>query len=150
MLGRRTATYFKAAAELRSKYGINRLLLATDDADAAQLCAQRVLGFDCVCMRMDRQRFKSYTSIERRVVKHQQGSLDLRRISQCPWPMAHGPWPMASAPRPLAPGFWPPAPAEPCTAMHCVCCSGHSRARPLHSTRSQTWTCSLIATPTSL
>ena len=38
----RTAAYFEAAATLRTRYGLNRLVLATDDVAAAELCAQRV------------------------------------------------------------------------------------------------------------
>jgi len=62
-----TATYFAAAAELRSRYGANRLVLATDHAPAAALCAARVLGFDCRTQAMARGKFDSPTFIEHRV-----------------------------------------------------------------------------------
>ena len=46
-----TSSYFAAAAELRSVYGANRILLATDDEEAAALCGQRILGFECATQR---------------------------------------------------------------------------------------------------
>ena len=61
------ASYFEAADELRTRYGVNRLVLATDDPEAARLCNERVRGFDCHTVRMDRHRFTSSTSIELRV-----------------------------------------------------------------------------------
>lgn len=41
----------------------------------------QVLGFDCATMRMDRQRFASRTSIERRVVHHDTGVLSGARVA---------------------------------------------------------------------
>ena len=77
----REGAYFAAAARLRAKYGINRLVVATDDARAAALCAGRALGFDCRTRRMDRQRFDARASIERRVVKHADGPLSGSEVS---------------------------------------------------------------------
>ena len=71
----KTASYFAAAAALRTRYGIRRIVLATDDEEAAALCAARTLGFECVTMSIDRARFASHTSIERRVAVHERGSL---------------------------------------------------------------------------
>ena len=90
----RTRAYFEAAAALRAKYGLTRLVLATDDAAAASLCRARVLGFECATMAMDRARFASHTSIERRVVHHTRGGLsgsavaldalaDVEMLSEC-------------------------------------------------------------------
>ena len=76
-----TAAYFLPAARLRSRYGINRLVLATDDVEAAALCAARVLGFECTTAAMDRVRFASFTSIERRVVHHASGLLSGGAVS---------------------------------------------------------------------
>jgi hypothetical protein len=70
-----TEAYFGAAATLRARYGINSLVVATDDANAAALCRNGVLGFACRTLHMDRQRFDSRTSIERRVVHHASGLL---------------------------------------------------------------------------
>ena len=72
----KTAAYFEMAARLRAQYpAMQRLVVATDDAEAAALCASRVLGFECLTRAMDRTRFQSQTSIERRVVKHAHGLL---------------------------------------------------------------------------
>ena len=70
-----TASYFGAAARLRSLYGANRLLLATDDPEAARLCAASVLGFDCRTQSLERTKFASATLIEDRVATHAEGSL---------------------------------------------------------------------------
>jgi hypothetical protein len=70
-----TATFFEQAAELRRRYGANRLLLATDSKEAARLCAARVLGFECVTMPMRREKFESATFIEQRVETHDEGEL---------------------------------------------------------------------------
>ena len=89
-----TATYFEAAARVRAKYGINRLVLATDDASAAAMCAAGVLGFECRSMHMDRTRFDARESIERRVVHRASGLLsgsavaldalaDVEMLSEC-------------------------------------------------------------------
>ena len=72
----KTAAYFEMAARLRAQYpAMQRLVVATDDEEAAALCASRVLGFECITRTMDRTRFQSQTSIERRVVKHANGLL---------------------------------------------------------------------------
>ena len=70
-----TASYFAQAAALRARYGFNRLLLATDNAEAAQLCAQGVLGFDCRAHSIERSRFESASLIEDRVAQHADGAL---------------------------------------------------------------------------
>ena len=70
-----TASYFAAAATLRGLYGANRLLLATDDEEAARLCAQSVLGFECTTQRIERHKFESAELIENRVAQHASGSL---------------------------------------------------------------------------
>lgn len=77
----KTAAYFERAATLRARYGIHRLVLATDDPEAAALCASKVLGFECVTVGMDRARFQSYTSIERRVVHETSGLLSGAAVS---------------------------------------------------------------------
>ena len=41
-----TSSYFAAAARLRHVYGPSRLLLATDDAEAARLCMSKAMGFE--------------------------------------------------------------------------------------------------------
>lgn len=71
----RTSAYFGAAAALRDRYMINRLIVATDDEEAAALCRAGVYGFDCRTLDMDRERFDARTSIERRVVRHTSGRL---------------------------------------------------------------------------
>ena len=76
-----TATYFAAAARLRRQYGINRLVVATDDAGAADMCARGALGFDCRTMAMDRVRFDARQSIERRVIHHPTGLLSGSAVS---------------------------------------------------------------------
>ena len=58
-----TSAYFMAAARMRAVYGANKLFVATDNAEAANLCRSSVLGFDCRTMFMDRRRFESTTSI---------------------------------------------------------------------------------------
>lgn len=63
--------YFAAAARLRRVYGINRLVVATDDASAAAMCAAGVMGFECSSMAIERGRFDARQSIERRVVRGQ-------------------------------------------------------------------------------
>ena len=89
-----SATYFAAAARLRHHYSINTLFVATDDANAATLCAQGHLGFDCRTARMDRVRFNARESIERRVVRVSTGLLsgsavaidtlaDVEMLSEC-------------------------------------------------------------------
>ena len=90
----KTATYFAAAASLRQRYSINRLVVATDDAEAAALCHSGVLGFDCRTRHMDRERFNARESIERRVAHQANGLLsgsavtldalaDLEMIADC-------------------------------------------------------------------
>jgi hypothetical protein len=71
----RTAAYFGAAAALRDRYLINKLVVATDDAEAAALCMAGAYGFDCRTRVMDRERFNARTSIERRVAHHASGGL---------------------------------------------------------------------------
>ena len=45
----KTAAYFEMAARLRAQYpAMQRLVVATDDEEAAALCASRVLGFECI------------------------------------------------------------------------------------------------------
>ena len=70
-----TSSYFAAAAELRSVYGANRILLATDDVEAAALCGQRILGFECATQSIERKKFESAELIENRVAQHQEGSM---------------------------------------------------------------------------
>ena len=70
-----TSSYFAAAAKLRAVYGANRLLLATDDAEAARLCAQHVLGFECTTQSIERRKFESAELIENRVAQHEAGDL---------------------------------------------------------------------------
>ena len=70
-----TTSYFAAAATLRAAYGANRILLATDDAEAARLCEQRALGFECTTQRIERRKFESAELIENRVAQHAEGSL---------------------------------------------------------------------------
>jgi hypothetical protein len=67
--------YFEQAARLRSEYGANRILLATDDAEAAGLCRSGVLGFSCRTLQIDRSKFRSDTFIENRVQGHNDGEL---------------------------------------------------------------------------
>jgi hypothetical protein len=70
-----TSSYFAAAAKLRDQYGANRILLATDDGHAAELCRAGVLGFDCHTQEIERDKFDSSTLIEHRVALHAHGSL---------------------------------------------------------------------------
>ena len=70
-----TATFWAQAARLRERYGVNRIVLATDDARAAALCASRALGFECATLRMEREKFESATFIETRVAAHAAGAL---------------------------------------------------------------------------
>lgn len=67
--------YFEHAARLRSAYGANRILLATDNAEAAGLCRAGVLGFSCRTLQIDRSKFESDTFIENRVRGHTEGEL---------------------------------------------------------------------------
>lgn len=76
-----TQTYFAAAARLRRQYGINKLVVATDDAGAADMCARGAMGFNCHTMAMDRVRFDARQSIERRVVHHTTGLLSGSAVS---------------------------------------------------------------------
>ena len=76
-----TATYFTQAARLRSLYGANRILLATDNPEAARLCASSVLGFDCTTQSMERAKFDATELIENRVAKHSSGSLSGSRVA---------------------------------------------------------------------
>ena len=70
-----TATFFAEAAEMRRQYGANRLLLATDNAAAAKLCREGVLGFTCLTMPMRRDKFDAVEFIEHRVAQHEEGEL---------------------------------------------------------------------------
>ena len=73
-----TATYFAAAAYLRDRHGGGgrvTVQLSTDDAEAAALCARRPLDLHCIASGMERRRFASWTSIERRVARHNEGQL---------------------------------------------------------------------------
>ena len=85
-----TATYFAAAAHLRDRHvasargdsgsgssggGSVTVRLSTDDAEAAALCTRRPFGLHCTASGMERRRFESWTSIERRVARHEQGQL---------------------------------------------------------------------------
>jgi hypothetical protein len=70
-----TSSYFAAAARLRSLYGANRILLATDNAEAARLCAARVLGFECATQSIERKKFEASDKIEDRVALHNTGAL---------------------------------------------------------------------------
>ena len=54
---------------------MNRILLATDNKDAAALCDARVLGFECSHISIDRSKFESETFIENRVKQNEQGPL---------------------------------------------------------------------------
>ena len=67
--------YFVEAARLRAIYGVNRVTLATDDAEAAALCARAPLGFECTSIAIDRSKFESRTFIEHRVAEHKNGPL---------------------------------------------------------------------------
>ena len=49
-------------------------------AQAAQLCAARVLGFDCMTLHINRRKFESPTFIENRVAMHAVGELSGVRI----------------------------------------------------------------------
>ena len=49
------------------QYGASRILLATDSAEAAALCARGVLGFECATMPLERGKFESADLIEHRV-----------------------------------------------------------------------------------
>ncbi len=62
-----TSTYFAQAAILRERYGVNRILLATDSAAAAALCAAGVMRFECRTMQLQRAKFDSATFIENRI-----------------------------------------------------------------------------------
>ena len=70
-----TASYFAQAAAIREQYGVNRLLVATDNKEAAALCDDGVLGFDCSHIAIDRSKFESTAFIETRVGKAQDGPL---------------------------------------------------------------------------
>lgn len=67
--------YFAQAARLRSAYGANRIVLATDNAEAAGFCRAGVLGFSCRTLQIDRSKFESDTFIEHRVREHTHGQL---------------------------------------------------------------------------
>ena len=54
-----STSYFAAAARLRETYGATRLLLATDDAHAARLCASGHMGFACVRQPISRRKFEA-------------------------------------------------------------------------------------------
>lgn len=47
------------AANMRERYGVNRIFLATDNKEAARLCEARVLGFECTHISIDRSKFES-------------------------------------------------------------------------------------------
>ena len=70
-----TASFFGTAARLRERYGLRRIVLATDSAPAAALCASGVLGFECHTLQMVRSKFESATFIEKRVARHEEGQL---------------------------------------------------------------------------
>lgn len=70
-----TATYFAEAAKLRTIYGANRILLATDNQEAARLCREGVLGFDCHTQAIERTKFEAAELIENRVAQHSEGGL---------------------------------------------------------------------------
>ena len=70
-----TGSFFVKAAELRQRYGLNRILLATDDRRAAALCRTSPLGFDCRTLRISRRKFESNRFIEHRVASHETGDL---------------------------------------------------------------------------
>lgn len=69
------SVYFEQALRLRDAYGANRIVLATDDANAAALCKQGFLGFVCRTLEIDRAKFKSNIFIENRVKEHSEGML---------------------------------------------------------------------------
>ena len=70
-----TASYFAQAARLRSLYGVNVIVMATDSPRAAAACRAAPLGFECRTMPMARDKFDSPTFIEARVAKHEGGAL---------------------------------------------------------------------------
>lgn len=70
-----TSSYFAAADTLRQLYGATRILLATDDREAARLCAERVYGFECTTQAIERKKFESADLIENRVAQHTEGAL---------------------------------------------------------------------------
>jgi len=70
-----TSSYFAAAARLRHVYGPSRLLLATDDAEAARLCLSKAMGFECTTQSIGRGKFESNQLIEDRVAEHASGEL---------------------------------------------------------------------------
>ena len=98
-----TGTFFATASRLRDKYGIGRMVLATDSEAAAALCAQGALGFDCRTIRMARAKFDSPTFIEQRVSQHAQGSGATEERGR----------PHSARPTPP-----PSAPAPPCSVHH--------------------------------
>ena len=65
-----TGTFWAQAARLRERYGVNTIVLATDDARAAALCESRALGFECRTAPIERGKFESSTFIENRVASH--------------------------------------------------------------------------------
>jgi hypothetical protein len=73
-----TSSYFAAAAQLRATYGANHILLATDDGEAASMCAQRHMGFVCTTQSIERSKFLNGNVagtaglIENRVAQHDQ------------------------------------------------------------------------------
>merc|ERR1712097_4624 len=70
-----TGTFWAQAARLRERYGVNTIVLATDDARAAALCESRALGFECRTAPIERGKFESSTFIENRVASHASGAL---------------------------------------------------------------------------
>ena len=70
-----TDTFWAQAARLRDRYGVNTIVLATDDARAAALCESRALGFECRTAPIERGKFESSTFIENRVASHASGAL---------------------------------------------------------------------------
>jgi hypothetical protein len=70
-----TATFFASAARMRERYGLQRVVLATDSERAASLCATGVMGFDCRTLSINRAKFESPTFIEQRVSRHATGDL---------------------------------------------------------------------------
>lgn len=101
-----TSSFFAMAAKMRARYGLTRLVLATDNERAAQLCAQGVLGFDCRTLKMARAKFDDPAFIESRVSRHEDGTCLARGT-----PPACKAWPPACAWRGGEPGVtrtpWP-------------------------------------------
>lgn len=70
-----TASFFGMASRLGERYGIRRLVLATDSERAAELCSAGVPGFECRTLNMQRKKFDDAKFIEERVKQHQDGEL---------------------------------------------------------------------------